>query len=133
MRKATIGMIASIALFGVVLTAHLSIAGQPSPAPVQDQSTLDVSGFGQPLSGENLGGQSGRQAVLSIDQLEKIISNVKMNGYVQDNSISGNSFTGANSVAGNAFSGMNGFATVIQNSGNQVLIQNDLIVNVTTH
>jgi hypothetical protein len=41
--------------------------------------------------------------------------------------------TGFNTVTGDAFKGMNGFATVIQNSGNQVLIQNDLIVNVNAH
>ncbi len=136
MRKFTIPLIAAIALFGGVLTARASDTGQTSPAPVQelsqDQSSLDVSHFGQALTGENLGGQSGRQAV-SIDKLDMMFSNANMNGTQQDNSISGNSLTGANSVAGNAFANMNGFATVIQNSGNQVLIQNDLIVNVYSH
>ena len=38
--------------------------------------------------------------------------------------------TGGNSIDGSAFSGMNGIATVIQNSGNQVLIQNATVVDV---
>lgn len=39
-------------------------------------------------------------------------------------------FSGANQVSDQAFSGSNGFSTVIQNSGNNVLIQNSTIVNV---
>jgi hypothetical protein len=136
MRKNTILLIAAIALFGGALTAHASDLGQTSPAPVQDQSPdqslLGISRFGQALPAEKLGAQSGRQAI-AIDKLDMMLSNVNMNGSQQDNNITGTSLTGANSVAGNAFSNMNGFATVIQNSGNQVLIQNDLIVNVDLH
>ncbi len=129
-------LIAVIALIGCVLTAHESNAGQASPAPVQDQSSLDISGFGQALPSDNLGSLSGRQA-LQIDKLDSILSNVDMNGRQSDNSIAVGSnsmaLTGNNSIAGDAFKDMNGFATVIQNSGNQVLIQNDLIVNVIAH
>lgn len=41
-----------------------------------------------------------------------------------------NTMSGGNQVSDQAFSGLNGFATVIQNSGNNVLIQNSTIVNV---
>lgn len=41
-----------------------------------------------------------------------------------------NTLSGGNQVSDNAFSGMSGFSTVIQNSGNNVLIQNSTIVNV---
>jgi len=137
MRNVTIHILAVIALFGGILTAQQSNAEQASPFPpgvdqAQDQTSVDVSAFGQALSSEKLGVQSGRQAV-SIENLDAMLSSVTMNGSQQDNSISGNSFTGMNTVSGNAFSNMNGFATVIQNSGNQVLIQNDLIVNVNLH
>jgi hypothetical protein len=132
MRKVTLTIIAVIALFVGSLAAHASGTEQTSPAPVQDQSLLDSSVFGQALSGENLDSQSGRQAV-SIDTLEMMFSNVDMNGSQHDNTLTGNTISGANTVTGDAFSNMNGFATVIQNSGNQVLIQNDLIVNVNTH
>jgi hypothetical protein len=136
MRKVTITIIAAIALFGGMLTVHESNAGQASPAPVQDQSLLDVSGFGQALSGDNLSDLSGRQAV-EIDKLEMMLSNVKMTGNQDNNTLGVGDHsilkTGWNIVSGDAFDHMNGFATVIQNSGNQVLIQNDLIVNVNTH
>lgn len=38
--------------------------------------------------------------------------------------------TGGNLISEGAFAGSSGFATVIQNSGNNVLIQNSTIVNV---
>lgn len=41
-----------------------------------------------------------------------------------------NTVSGANQVTGSAFSGANGFSTVIQNSGNNVVIQSATIVNV---
>lgn len=41
-----------------------------------------------------------------------------------------NTVSGGNQISDQAFSGMNGFSTVIQNSGNNVLIQNSTIVNV---
>lgn len=133
MRKFILPFLAIFALFGGVLIAHESHAEQASPTPVPEQSSMDISGFGQALSSDNLSSQSGRQAV-QIEKLDSIFSNVSMNGSLNDNSITVGdnslSLTGNNSIAGDAFKDMNGFATVIQNSGNQVLIQNDLIVNV---
>lgn len=128
MRK-VISIIAAIALFGGVLHVHESNAGQASPAPGQDQSLLDVSGFGQALTGDNLSALSGRQAISPNN-----LSYMSTNGLLGDNSLqvgdSSKLQTGFNTISGSAFSGSNGFPTVIQNSGNQVLIQNDLIVNV---
>jgi len=133
MRKIMLSLLAIFALFGAVLIAHQSHAEQASPTPVQEQSSMDISGFGQALSSDNLSSLSGRQAV-QIEKLDSILSNVSLNGSLNDNSITVSdnslSLTGNNSIAGDAFKDMNGFATVIQNSGNQVLIQNDLIVNV---
>jgi hypothetical protein len=39
--------------------------------------------------------------------------------------------TGNNSIADAAFSGASGLATVIQNSGNNVIIQNGTVLNLT--
>jgi hypothetical protein len=38
--------------------------------------------------------------------------------------------TGANSISGDSFVGASGLPSVIQNTGNNVLIQNGVIVNV---
>lgn len=132
MRKILIPIIAAIAFFGGILSVHESNAGQSLSSPGQDQSLLDVSGFGQSLSSENLNALSGRQAVSAVN-LEIMAVNGTQNGnslLVGENSALN---TGYNSVSGSAFAGANGFSTVIQNSGNQVLIQNDLIVNVNMH
>jgi len=132
MRKILIPIIAAIAFFGGILSVHESNAGQSLSSPGKDQSLLDVSGFGQSLSSENLNALSGRQAVSAIN-LEIMSVNGTQNGnslLVGENSALN---TGYNSVSGSAFAGANGFSTVIQNSGNQVLIQNDLIVNVNMH
>lgn len=52
-----------------------------------------------------------------------------LNGAVSDNQAA-NLITGGNLVSDGSFAGASGFATVIQNSGNNVLIQNSTIVNV---
>jgi len=130
MRKVSISIIAGIALFGGVLSVHESNAGQPSPAPGQDQLLVDVSGFGQALSGDKLDALSGRNGVSTIDLT---LNSVNSTGTQSGNTLEGNIFTGGNSISGNAFEYANGFTTVIQNSGNQVLIQNDLVVNVSMH
>lgn len=52
-----------------------------------------------------------------------------LNGALSDNQAS-NVNTGGNLVSDGSFTGASGFATVIQNSGNNVLIQNSTIVNV---
>jgi hypothetical protein len=124
MLKVMASFIAASVLFGGAPAAN---AAQALPAPVQEQSALDAGGFGQPLPSENLAAQSGRQAP-QINQLD-VLANSN-NGQQEGNTITGSSTTGSNSISNGAFTNMNGFATVIQNSGNQVLIQNDLIVNM---
>jgi len=53
-------------------------------------------------------------------------------GYLGQNYLAlDGSTNGTNTISGTAFSGASGIATVIQNSGNQVLIQNATIVDVT--
>lgn len=47
-----------------------------------------------------------------------------------DNNQAVNTVSGGNLVTGGAFSGASGLATVIQNSGNNVVIQNATIVDV---
>ena len=52
-----------------------------------------------------------------------------VNGQLYDNSAIGN-ITGHNFVTDNAFANASGLSTVIQNSGNNVLIQNATILNL---
>lgn len=75
---------------------------------------------------------------VAVDSLDLAISrggtevthnDLKNNGVVSDNHAS-NLVTGSNWVTEGSFAGATGFATVVQNSGNNVLIQNATIVNL---
>ncbi|KQV90146.1 hypothetical protein [Rhizobacter sp. Root1221] len=57
------------------------------------------------------------------------INDMKLKGVVADNSAT-NVVTGGNVISDGALAGSAGLPTVIQNSGNNVLIQNATIVNV---
>jgi len=63
-----------------------------------------------------------------------VSSNSSNNGNLNSNAVNvgaGGSLTsGDNVISGQAFSNSSGIATVIQNTGNNVLIQNSTIVNV---
>lgn len=60
------------------------------------------------------------------------ISDVNQKAVLKDNVVE-SSITGSNTVSNGAFAGASGLATVIQNSGNNVIIQDATIVNYTVH
>jgi hypothetical protein len=60
---------------------------------------------------------------------EITLNDLKNNGLVSQNQAS-NLVTGSNFVTDGSFAGATGFSTVVQNSGNNVLIQNATIINV---
>lgn len=62
-------------------------------------------------------------------ELDITLNDVKTNGAVSNNSAS-NLTTGSNYVAEGSFAGASGFSTVVQNSGNNVLIQNATVINL---
>lgn len=74
----------------------------------------------RPVDAQALGQQRGGAQTLSL---------MKLQGVVADNAAS-DLVTGHNVITEGAFSGAAGLPTVIQNSGNNVLIQNATIVNV---
>ena len=57
------------------------------------------------------------------------VSDMKLNGVVGSNNAS-NLTTGNNVISDGAFTGVNGVPLVVQNSGNNVLIQSATIINV---
>lgn len=87
-----------------------------------------------PLSDSDLGDQRARGIgdTLNIGEVNVQFSNVGQNASLDHNSVN-SSTTGNNTVSNNAFAGSTGFATVIQNSGNNVIIQNSTIVNFAMH
>ncbi|MEA1080660.1 hypothetical protein [Marinobacter qingdaonensis] len=79
-----------------------------------------------PLSADQLDSASGRQGV----PLQLQLNDTEQNAAVIGNVISGPSMTGDNIISDQAFGNMSGIATVIQNTGNQVVIQDSTQVNI---
>ena len=97
---------------------QISNSTSPSAArPVDLRSGLFGS---KPLPAESLAADRGGSSVFNDNQLKGVVANNQAN----------NLTTGMNVISDGAFSGAAGLSTVIQNSGNNVLIQNATIVNV---
>ena len=107
----------------VVVVETPSIA---SPACVlcpaaSESATTRRNPFGsKPMTAAALATRRGGDRAFNDNQLK---------GVVSDNQAS-NLTTGMNVISDGAFAGASGLSTVIQNSGNNVLIQNSTIVNV---
>jgi hypothetical protein len=88
--------------------------------PPQASDTHDVKGLGQSIDNSALAKLSGGA---------NVTSNMTLTGTVSNN-VDTNVETGFNDIASGSFSGATGIPMVIQNTGNNVLIQNATIVNV---
>lgn len=108
------------------LVAALVVAGGlcaiPAQAGVEAIDDDAVGKFGSPAVSDELLDASRGGADLELNK-------IRSDGVVRDNQAY-NLTTGANLVTDGAFSAANGFSTVIQNSGNNVLIQNSTIINL---
>lgn len=126
MRKLTISVLAALAIFSSVPASQASDTGQSQLHLAQQQDALSTRGFGQALTSEALDVESGRQGAM-IDMLNVQLSSANLSGEVGNNNLIGSTTTGYNSMNSVNASGM---VTIIQNSGNQCLIQDNLAVNV---
>ncbi len=97
--------------------ADVLAAGVNDPLEQSEQSTS----IGVPLDAGRL--QELRGGESSVD------NDVLINGTVSDN-VAEDVMTGSNAINGEAFANTSGISTVIQNTGNNVLIQNGMVVNV---
>lgn len=77
------------------------------------------------ISTEALSAQSGKSDL----NLQFQVNDSEQNALLQNNTLN-NAVTGNNSISENALSGAAGISTVIQNTGNQVIIQGTTMVNV---
>lgn len=96
-----------------------SVAAGPATASPSAPPPLALRGSAV-LDGPALAGQRGGTAVASEMQLSGVVSHNRATDVA----------TGSNRVASGAFAGAAGLPMVIQNSGNNVLIQNATIVNL---
>lgn len=100
------------------LTASPLSGSDPAPS---EPATIRRNPFGsKPMAAAELATRRGGDRVFNDAQLK---------GVVADNQAI-NVSTGTNVISDGAFAGSAGLSTVIQNSGNNVLIQNATIVNI---
>jgi len=92
-------------------------------APVSNaaNTSANATSLGTTIDGSKLDQYRGGSDIVN--------NNMNLNGSVKEN-MAVNVVTGTNSITNGAFSNASGIPTVIQNSGNNVLIQAATIVNV---
>jgi hypothetical protein len=105
-------------LFGLACVCLSAGAWASDPPPSGDAH--DVTGFGRSIDSNALAKLSGGT---------NVSSNMTLTGTVSNN-VDSNVATGFNEIASGSFSGASGIPMVIQNTGNNVLIQNATILNV---
>jgi hypothetical protein len=102
-----------------LLCACVSV-GAFAADPPQSTDAHDVAGFGRSIDSNALAKLSGGA---------NVTSNMTLTGTVSNN-VDTNVATGFNDISSGSFSGATGIPMVIQNTGNNVLIQNATILNV---
>jgi parallel beta-helix repeat protein len=105
----------------VLLAACVLLGSTTQPAfPDPGSNPKAVKGLGKPVKAETLANQRGGEEVVNLlDVKAKVYDNNAIN------TISGN-----NIISDNAFSHASGVPIAIQNSGNNVVIQNSMILNL---
>lgn len=103
-------------------------ADERSGAPLApaEEATLTQFEDVTPVAESRLGAMSAR-AQLHVDKIQ--VNDQDLSGVVTDNVAIGTQ-TGNNVISAGAFGHAAGFMTTIQNTGNNVLIQNATIVNI---
>ncbi len=111
----------------VIAEDAVDVVNEPEPA-AEENTLLDLGEFGDggTLSDDELNAERAREKI----EVDHISLNVQtQDGDVADNVAIGNT-NGDNLINGSAFSDASGFMSTVQNSGNNVLIQNSTIINV---
>lgn len=104
---------------GRQLLALMILGAAPAVVSAEPPQSLP---FGAPVPESALSENRGaRNSTFNLQNTEGLLYNNQ----------AANTISGSNNVSDQAFSGLNGFSTVIQNSGNNVLIQSATIINVT--
>jgi len=120
-------LIAIMLMCGAFLVQESRAEIDPVAPPPTD--TLDIADIGQIVSTSDMGLQTGRQGI-KIDEMNNVMNSTESNGTVGNNQLTSTA-TGTNNVSDNAFGMTNGVATIIQNSGNQNVIQSSFILNLS--
>lgn len=99
----------------------------------QTTDSADIPVLGRAIPATDLDRQSGgKDLSLTLGDVTILNNDLAQNVNASSNSIKGVTNTGSNFVTDNAFQNATGIANLIQNTGNQVVIQNSMNLNVMT-
>ena len=108
------GSLMSVCTLAAIVCVGSAYAGDPIAS--------GAASFGKPLTAEQLDQhRAGQELQLNLMDVKARL----------DNNQAINTLTGSNYITGEAFSKASGLPVAVQNSGNNVLIQNAFIVNMT--
>lgn len=116
---------AACLLFASMQVAMPVFADDAGAIPAMpEMATSEIAAFGERVSDADLSTNRGGSALQ--------INEMRLDSKLYNNQAIAN-VTGSNFVTQDAFSGASGFSTVVQNSGNNVIIQNATILNISLH
>jgi hypothetical protein len=121
-------LIVGLVLASCTLFTENLFAGQKDLLTINTAEAVELTDVGAPVSSEVLESLSGGQS-MSIDSIDMLINNMTLAADMKDNLLY-SATTGINQVSNGAFANASGISTVVQNSGNQVIINNAFILNV---
>lgn len=129
--------LSSITALGALVVSAAASAGNPTipPAYLVQGADSPVGAYAAAVEVDHQGVADGLGESVDNATLDKlsggtmVTQNTKLSGTVADNEAS-HVITGDNVITGGSMAGATGFPTVIQNSGNNVLIQNATVLNV---
>lgn len=119
MKKIIHGAIVAIGLLGLGSTVQAAQRDAPS-----SNGPATLKAFGAPVSNHELSTYRGGHLL----QISKAELSAELN-----NNSAAYTISGSNTISGNAFQGASGIPTVVQNSGNNVIIQSATVLNVQVH
>ncbi|MFC5439534.1 hypothetical protein [Rhodanobacter ginsenosidimutans] len=106
--------------------AMAALAQSPAPATPSPATAAHVA---VPVSTDGFGPSVTSATLATMRGGTDVVENMHLHGTVDNNSAD-HVASGYNTISGGAFTGAAGVPMVIQNSGNNVLIQNATIINV---
>ena len=133
MQKRATAVLTGLAALAILGWGSVGIAREPATAPAPEQQNPAEPSAQLPLAAAKpvlLRGKLLDDSSLADKRGGAQISDMKLRGVVADNEAVNIGMTGTNVISEGAFSNASGVPMVIQNSGNNVLIQNATIVNV---
>lgn len=116
-----------------ILLSAILVMGVTGLSSTVEAAPLNAPSLTGPLSGNALGAPVSDHTLAHYRGGHLIqISDANLSAELSNNQAYFNSNSG-NSISGNAFQGASGIPTVVQNSGNNVIIQSATVLNVQVH